>query len=69
MAYSLYDPGSEHRSLQGRPSSEEAYKKILPTGLGKLQGSLPSVQDHNWEKNNKQTQTSNKLRLQAYTLE
>lgn len=36
---------------------------------GEVVRSLPSVQDHNWEKNNKQTQTSNKLRLQAYTPE
>lgn len=59
MAYSLYDPehGSLHKTLVW-----EADKKIPPTGLGKLQGSIPSVQDHNWEKNNKQTQTSNKLK-------
>lgn len=65
---SVWPRGSEHGSLH-KTLIWEAYKKILPTGLGKLQGSLPSVRDHNWEKNNKQIQTSNKLRLQAYTPE
>lgn len=66
MAASLYDLGSQNRVPCLKLTSEKGTKKTLPTGPGKLQGSLPSVQDHKWKKKKKK-QTCKKFILQAYT--